>query len=54
MKKKNIWTFGGPGHGDYNHFLALCYSKHGPQTRNVSITWELVRNADSRVSPYTY
>ena len=44
--------YGGPRHGEYNHILAPCYSKDGPQTRSVSIVWELVRNADSHLTLY--
>ena len=30
----------------------ITISKDGPQTRNVSIIWELVRNADSDLTRY--
>lgn len=34
-------------------FKSRC-SKYGPQTSNTGISWELVRNADSRVPAQTY
>lgn len=32
-------------------YLVQCFSKCGPQTSSISITWESVRKADSQAPP---
>ena len=34
--------------------LKPCYSKYGPWTTSIGITWELIRNAESKAPLRTY